>query len=100
LSPASNGATGSAILFAPRQFTMISFNYDGQCPIADVRLGMQGFPKPPVAVLLYLEPRAYKNESFPVPIPADLAPNSANALFVYCDTLDKLMGWGPLVPPK
>jgi hypothetical protein len=92
--------TGSAVLFSPREFTMIGFNYDGQCPIADIRLGMQGFAKPPVSVLLYLEPRAYKGESLRVPIPADVAPNSANALFAYCDTQDKMMAWGPLVLPK
>jgi hypothetical protein len=100
LSPAGSAVTGSAVLFAPREFTMIKFNYDGQCPIVDIRLGMQGFAKPPVAVLLYLQPRTYKDESFPVPIPANLAPNSANALFVYCDTQDKMMAWGPLVPPQ
>ncbi len=100
LSPASNGVTGSAVLFSPREFTMINFNFDGQCPIADIRLGTEGFAKPPVAVLLYLEARAYKDESISVPIPADLAPNSANALFVYCDSRDSMMGWGPLVPPK
>jgi len=100
LSPAANGVTGSAVLFSPREFTMIGFNYDGQCPIADIRLSMEGFPKPPVSVLLYLESRPYKDESLRVPIPADVAPNSANALFVYCDTLDQMMGWGPLVPPQ
>jgi hypothetical protein len=100
LSPAANGVTGSAVLFSPREFTMIGFNYDGQCPIADIRLSKEGFPKPPVSVLLYLEPRPYKDESLRVPIPADVAPNSANALFVYCDTLDRMMGWGSLVPPK
>jgi hypothetical protein len=100
LSPAGSAVTGSAVLFAPREFTMIKFNYDGQCPIVDIRLGMQGFAKPPVAVLMYLQPRTYKDESFPMPIPANLAPNSANALFVYCDTQDKMLAWGPLVPPQ
>jgi hypothetical protein len=100
LSPASNGVTGSAVLFSPRAFTMIDFNYDGQCPIADIRLAMQGFPKPPAAVLVYLERRPYKNESLQVPIPADLPPNAANALFVYCDDRDQMMAWGPLIPPK
>jgi hypothetical protein len=100
LSPAGSGVTGSAVLFSPREFTMIKFNYDGQCAIADVRLGMQGFAKPPVAVLLYLEARPYKDESVSVPIPANVAPNSANALFVYCDSLDKMMAWGPLIPPN
>jgi hypothetical protein len=100
LSPASNGVTGSAVLFSPREITMIGFNYDGQCPIADIRLGMEGFPKPPVSVLVYLEARPYKDESLTVPIPADLPPNSANALFVYCDSRDAMMGWGPLLPPQ
>jgi len=79
---------------------MIDFNYDGQCPVSDIRLAMQGFPKPPVKVLLYLEPRPYRDESLRVPIPPDLPAGSANALFVYCDDRDQMMAWGPLVPPK
>ncbi len=100
LSPQANGATGSAVLFSPRQLTIINLNYDGKCPVSDIRLGMEGFPKPPVAVLQYLEERPYKNESFPVEIPADLPAGSANALFVYCDSRDEMLAWGPLLSPQ
>jgi hypothetical protein len=99
LSPQASGATGTAVLFSPREFTMINFSYDGRCPVTDVRLGMEGFPKPPTAVLLYLEARPYQGESFSVPVPADLSPRSANALFIYCDSRDEMLAWGPLVPP-
>ncbi len=100
LSPQGSGVTGSAVLFSPRQFTVINFNYDGKCPVTDIRLGMQGFPKPPVAVLHYIEARPYNNESFDVPIPPDLPAGSANALFVYCDSRDEMLAWGPLVSPS
>jgi hypothetical protein len=100
LSPQANGATGSAVLFSPRQFTMINFNYDGKCPVTDIRLAMEGFPKPPASVLLYLEERPYRNESFAVPVPTDLPAGSANALFVYCDSRDEMLAWGPLIPPQ
>lgn len=99
LSPQGSGVTGLAVLFAPRQFTMVNFNYDGRCPVTDIRLGMRGFPKPPVAVLHYLEARPYANESFDVPIPPDLAAGSADALFVYCDSRDEMLAWGPLTAP-
>jgi len=100
LSPQGNGATGAAVLFAPREFTLIDFNYDGQCAGTNIRLGKQGFPKSPVATLLYLEGRPYKNESLRVPIPVDVPAGSADALFVYCDSRDTLLGWGPLLPPR
>ena len=100
LSPQGNGATGAAVLFAPREFTLIDFNYDGQCAGTNIRLGKQGFPKSPVATLLYLEARPYKNESLRVPIPVDVPAGSADALFVYCDSRDTLLGWGPLLPPR
>jgi len=99
LSPQGSGVTGLAVLFAPRQFTMVNFNYDGRCPVTDIRLGMRGFPKPPVAVLYYLEARPYANESFDVPVPPDLAAGSADALFVYCDSRDEMLAWGPLTAP-
>lgn len=99
LSPQGNGATGAAVLFAPREFTLIDFNYDGQCAGTNIRLGKQGFPKSPVAILLYLDGRPYKNESLRVPVPADLPAGSADALFVYCDSRDALLGWGLLLPP-
>lgn len=99
LSPQGSGVTGLAVLFAPRQFTMVNFNYDGRCPVTDIRLGMQGFPKPPVAVLQYLEARPYASESFDVPVPPDLAAGSADALFVYCDSRDEMLAWGPLTAP-
>lgn len=99
LSPQGNGATGTIVLFAPREFTVINFSYNGQCPVTDIRLGMEGFPKPPVAVLEYLAPRAYQSESLTIPIPPELPAGSANAVFVYCDTHDSLLGWGRLIPP-
>lgn len=100
LSPQSNGVLGTAVLFSGREITMIDFSYDGQCPIADIRLSHKGFPKPPTAVLLYLEPRAYKEESIAVPIPDDVAPGTADAIFVYCDTRDDMMAWGELMAPR
>jgi len=100
LSPQGNGATGAAVLFAPREFTLIDFNYDGQCAGTNIRLGKQGFPKSPVATLLYLEGRPYKNESLRVLIPVDVPAGSADALFIYCDSRDTLLGWGPLLPPR
>jgi hypothetical protein len=100
LSPQSNGVVGTAVLFSGRELTMINFSYDGQCPAADIRVGRKGFPKPPIAVLIYLEARPYKDESIAVPIASDIPANSADAVFVYCDTRDEMMAWGEITPPR
>ncbi|MGQ9626459.1 MAG: SH3 domain-containing protein [Anaerolineae bacterium] len=94
ISPHHHGVTGTAVLFQPRTITVINFNFDGQVPTVEIRLGHKGFPKHPVAVLGYLEQRQYKNETLQLQIPPELPPGSADAIFFYCLEFDMLLGWG------
>jgi len=88
------GVSGRAVVAGLQTIVIREFEYDGQCPKADIRLGKEGGFDQPTAVLVELEPRSYEKEMFVLTVPAEVTADNTNAIAVYCVDTGEVVDWG------
>jgi len=89
-----HGVLGKAVMAGLQTIIISEFSYDGQGPVADIRLVKQGDFDNAVAVLVKLEQRAYDRELLVLTVPSHLPPWAADSIAVYCPELKASYGWG------
>lgn len=77
------GISGKAIVAGLQTLIIQGFHYDGKGPRLDIRLVKGEEYENPVAILLELEPRAYRGELLYVIIPSSAGPGTADTIAVY-----------------
>nr|MBC7244970.1 DM13 domain-containing protein [Chloroflexota bacterium] len=89
-----HGVSGKAVMAGLQTIVISNFTYDGQGPLADIRLVKEGELDKAVAILAKLEQRPYQQELLVLTVPSDLKPGDADSIAVYCEELKASFGWG------
>lgn len=89
-----HGVSGKAVMAGLQTIVISGFTYDGQGPLADIRLVKEGELDKAVAILANLEQRPYQQELLVLTVPSDLQPGDADSIAVYCEELKASFGWG------
>lgn len=89
-----HGISGKAIMAGLQTLIITDFAFDGQGPVADIRLVMEGDFDNAVIVLANLEQRPYDREVLILVVPSHLQPGEADSIAVYCPETKTTYAWG------